>query len=350
MSKKINRENLLNDLNMVKAGLSPREYIEQSSCFVFEDGWVMTFNDEVACQLEVDLDVVGAVQATNLLAILEKIPDEDLTVEENNNNELEFQGKGKRFGLTKEAEIHLPIDKVERPKEWKKLPKEFTEAIGLVQHCVSTDESKFVLTCVHIAPDYIEACDNLQAMRCRLKTGLQDSVLVRGKSLAHITTLGMDEVSVTKSWLHFRNQAGLIFSCRLYNEPYHSLDPILKFKGSDIVIPKGVADASERAAVFASDKSGDPLVTVNLSGERILITGKGISGWYKEVRRVDYEGPPMEFLISPLLLKHVSEKYSDAQITSSKLKVSGGSWEYVTVLGQETAKDEEAEGDRDAQD
>jgi DNA polymerase III sliding clamp (beta) subunit (PCNA family) len=339
---KINREAFLNDLEMVKAGLSPREFIEQSSCLVFQDKMVMTFNDEIACRKPINIDITGAIQAASLLAILEKMDDPELTVGENDEGELEFKGKRKRFGVTKDAEIFLPVDKVEMPEKWRELPKEFTEAVGLVQHCVSTDESRFLLTCIHLHPDYIEACDNLQVMRCQIKTGLKDSVLVRGTSLGHIVSLGMDKIALTKAWIHFRNQQGLVFSCRRYAEDYPGLDKIISFKGHSIGIPRGLADASDRAAIFAVDKAGDALVTVTIKDRMIRIVGEGLSGWFKEVKKVNYEGPPMEFLIAPELLKHISEKYTDAQITEDKLKVLGGSWEYVTVLGKPKAEDDEA--------
>ena len=329
----INRENLLNDLNLVKAGLSPRELIEQSSCLVFSDGWVFTFNDEIACRKKVDLPITGAVQATPLFAILEKLDDTDLKVRENEKGELEFRGKGKGFAVTRDKEIFLPIDRVEMPEKWKTLPKEFTEAVSLVQHCVSTDESKFLLSCIHIAPNFIESCDNLQILRYEVETSMKDDVLVRGTSLAHISSLAMDKVCLTESWIHFKNQQGLIFSCRRFEENYPNLDKVLAFKGHAIVIPKGLAEASARAAVFAADKAGEPLLKVSLKDERVRITGEGLTGWYKEVKKVTYKGPPMEFMIAPELLKHISEKYSDAQLTEDKLKVEGERWKYCTVLG-----------------
>lgn len=344
---RINREAFLSDLEMVKAGLSPREFIEQSSCFVFQDEMVMTFNDEVACKKKIEVNITGAVQAASLLAILEKLNDPELKVRENEKGELEFRGKRKGFGLTKDAEIFLPIDRVEVPEKWKDLPVDFVEAVKLVLHCVSADESKFLLTCIHLHPDYIEACDNFQVMRHKMDTGLKESVLVRGTSLGHITQLGMDKMAMTKSWIHFKNEAGLIFSCRRYSEDYPSLDKVVAAKGHPIVIPKGVKDASDRASVFASDKAGDPLVTVKISNGMIRVLGEGLSGWYKEVKKVNYDGPPMEFLIAPALLMHVSEHYSDAQLSEGKLKVVGGAWSYVTVLCPKTEDEPEEEEEDD---
>lgn len=339
---RINREQLISELEMVKGGVSPREFVEQSSSFCFREGMLMTFNDEVACKKETCLtNVTGAVQASSLTSILSKLTDDELEVEENDKGELEFQGKRKRFAVTKDAEIFLPIDRVEVPEKWKKLPPEFTEAVGLVKHCVSTDENRFILTCIHLHPNYIEACDNLQLLRVAIETGLSAPVLVRGTSLEQLVHLAMDRVALTDSWIHFKNQQGLIYSCRRYMEEYPSLEPLLKVDGHKIVIPKGLAESTDRAAVFAADKEGDPLVKVSLRDGLIRIKGEGLTGWYKEVRKTTYKGPPLEFLIAPDLLKHISEKYSDARISSDKLKVEGGSWEYATVLGRPEKKKEE---------
>lgn len=344
---KIKRETFLKDLHMVRAGLSPREFIEQSSCFVFDDGDVMTFNDEVACRKEVGINITGAIAATSLMAILEKMNDEFLMVQENDAGEVEFVGKRKGFGVVKDAEIFLPVDKVDKPGKWIKLTPKFTEGVKLAHHCASSDESKFLMTCIHLHPDFIEACDNLQILRYEVKTGLEKSVLVRASSLGHIADLAMDQMSLTGSWVHFTNQSGLVFSCRRYIEDYPTLDKHIDFEGHSITIPKGLKDASDRAAVFAMDKAGDPLVTVKLKEGMLRIIGQGLSGWYREAKSIAYNGPPMQFLIAPELLKHISEKYSEAEIREdknrSRLKVTGSDWEYVTVLGKYRENDEEEE-------
>lgn len=339
---KILREELLNDLFQVKAGLSAREFIEQSSCFCFSDGYVFTFNDEVACRKATPLQISGAVQAQTLLAILEKLPDAELTVEESPQGEIIFKGEHRAFAVVRDAQIFLPINQVEVPSKWRPLPKEFMELVGLVRYCVSSDESKFMLTCVHMTPQWIEACDNVQLMRCRTEGIVGEDVLVRGSSLVHLLSLGMDRICTTRSWVHFKNPNGLILSCRRFSETYPSLDPFIDFQGHPITIPKGLSDASDRAAVFAADKAGDPLVEVGIKPGSIRIVGQGISGWYKEVKSAQYNGPSFNFVIAPELLKHLSERYSEAEITPTKLKVNGSGWVYVTVLGkppQETGKE-----------
>ena len=51
----IPREAFLRTLEAVQPGLDPTGAIEQSSCFIFKDGAVMTFNDEVSCRMDLSL-------------------------------------------------------------------------------------------------------------------------------------------------------------------------------------------------------------------------------------------------------------------------------------------------------
>ena len=329
----IEKDTLVNQLEMVKAGLSAREFIEQSSCFVFGNRAIMTFNDEIACRMETSLDVTGAVQASPLLAILEKIPDKELKVSENDKGELEFRGRRRGFGLVKDAEIHLPIDRVETPEKWVKIPINFMTAIQKVQYCVSKEESKFLLCCVHIAPNHIEACDNTQIMRFKVKSGLRESVLVRGTSIRQVVDLGMTHMSMTKSWLHFKNKDGLILSCRSYVDEYDDLSRFLRVKGYPLNLPPTLKEVTERASVFGSDKAGDPVIEVSLRSNKCRVSGNGLTGWYQEIKDVKYEGPKLDFIIAPNLLTYVVEECKEVTIGDNMLKAVGEGWQYATVLG-----------------
>ena len=70
---KIKRAELLSTLTALRPGLASKEIIEQSTSFIFSDGRVVTYNDEVAVQHPVDLDIIGAVQGKELFALLNKL-------------------------------------------------------------------------------------------------------------------------------------------------------------------------------------------------------------------------------------------------------------------------------------
>lgn len=331
----INREDLYNQLESVRSGLSSKEVIEQSGCFVFKDGEVITFNDELCCHRECLLGqgITGAVQADPLLQVLSKLKEDELKVGVQN-NQLIFQGKGRRAGINIATDIVLPLDGLEKPANWAKLNPKFVEAVSLVEGCASKDSAQFAMTCVHITPKWVEACDNYQAARYPLVTGFQRPICVRSESIASITTEEMDSVSETDNWVHFKNPVGLIISCRRYLQQYPVLSAMFTIKGDKIALPKGLDDALDKANIFSSERKDQNNVIVTIGNGKLSIRGEGATGFYEE-RRPDksYKGDPLSFLVDPKLLAEISSKYNSGIINESNLLIDTGKLRYVTTLG-----------------
>lgn len=336
MTSKVNREALLHCLDCVEPGLSPREILEQSSCFVLQSGSVETFNDEVYCRATTGLDkaITGAVQAKPLQELLRRMPEEEIEVKQSE-GELLIVGKRRRAGLRLEEEITLPVKNVEKPTEWNKLHEDFTDAIGIVQQCASTDESQFSLTCVHIHPKWLEACDNFQLCRWKLKTGLKQSTLVRQLGIRHITKLGMTEFSETEGWVHFRNPKGIYLSCRRYLEEFPDLSVLLDVEGDSAQLPKGLGEAANIAhEVFTKENPDSNLILVDLKPGKVQVEGRGSSGWYRQSAKVKYAGKPLSFRISPLMLIDLVKRHNECVISPDRLKVDGGTYLFVSCLSK----------------
>jgi hypothetical protein len=328
---KVDREQFLTELTSVKPGLSNREFLEQSSCFCFQNGELLTFNDQVCCRRRTCFPLTGAVRATLLTEVLQKIPDPYLEVEEKK-GEFFFSSKRRSFALAREQEIILPIDHVPLPRSWAPLNPKLMEALPLVGRCISQSPLQYCLTCIHLHPKYVESCDNYQAMRFCLNTGLDRSILVEGKSLLSVTQIDPKEIALSKTWIHFRNAAGLVFSARCHMEEYPNLFRHLKVSGKPVQIPRTLSKAGERAALFVEDKVENPLLHIELKQGRISIKGEGTSGWFREARGVHYEGPPLSFLIQPSLFAHITTNYTEAYVDYHKIIVDGGLWRYVSAL------------------
>lgn len=335
MTKTVNREMLIAQLESVLPGLSAKDNLEQSSCFVFmEDKRVVTFNDEIACSQDCDIGMTGAIHSGALLEILRKLPEDELEFEAAD-NVLKITGKRKVIDVTREAEISLPIDAVEKPAKWRELDDKFLEAISMVQHCASSDDQKFSLMCVHIAPEFVEASDNSQVTRVKVDTKVKQEILVRRDSIKHIVTLGMNQVSETETWIHFKNPAGLVLSCRRFVDEYYDFSELLATKGESIQLPKGLAAAAERAAVFVTSTDAEKAqIKIELRPGKLRVQGKGVSGHYRETKQLAYEGPELAFLIAPQLLADITKRYNEAQITAGRLKVKSGTATYVACLSE----------------
>lgn len=332
---RINRTALLHTLESVSPGLSPRELIEQSSCFVFKKGLVQTFNDEVTCLAPTPLeeDFTGAVHAKPLLELLRKLEEDELEVSEDDGRIL-LKGKHKKAGIRMEKKIALPVDTIKQPKDWNDLSPQFTDAIFLVQECAGKDETRFTFTCIHIHPKWIEACDNIQMARYRLKTGLTESVMVRKEAIKHAMSLGVTEYSVNGTWFFLRNPNGLIYGCRRFMETYPDLKNFLVMKGEVASLPKGLQEAALKAQIFSSENADNDQIILDLKEGRVRIRGIGINGWYEETKKISYTGPELSFMISPVLLGELTKKHNACHISESTLGVDGGSWRYVTCVSK----------------
>lgn len=344
---RIIREGFLQKLESVHAGISPREIIQQSSCFVFKNGEVVTYNDEVSCRASSGLDktFIGAVAAQKLLDQLRKMPEDELELQMAE-SEFKISGKGKGFKLRMENEIALPVDMVEKPKSWNKIHEDFAEAIQIVQQCASKDQTKFPYICVHIHPNWVEATDRLQLARYNIDTGLKEPTLVKEQALKNIVALGMTEFSETPAWIHFRNPGGLTLACRRYMDEYPAIGAFLNVSGTKTVLPKGLVDALDRAKDFSSENKDNDVVKISLSPGRLKIEGLGITGSYWEKKKVAYDGPSMAFYIAPAILTHIVKSHSECEITDTRLKVEGanGLWRYISCLGKievETKQEEQ---------
>lgn len=232
-----------------------------------------------------------------------------------------------------ERDVLLPIESVDLPKKWKPLHEDFTDAVGIVQECASKDQSAFTFTCIHIHPNFMEACDNLQITRYKLDTGVEKPFLVRRDSLKHVPSFDFTEFGETDTWIHFRSASGLIMSCRRFMEKFEDLGSFLKDKGTPTVLPKALSEAAKRCQVFSSENSDSDLVLIELRSGRLKVKGEGASGFHMELKRLKYEGPPMKFRISPNLLVELLKRHTDCEISKKhRLIVNGGKFTYCACL------------------
>ena len=338
MSHRVNREELLAALGRVSAGLSTKDFIEQSSCFVFEDdGYVVTFNDEVCCRTRVGFpaEFAGAVRATPLLKSLELLADTDVDVSvAKNATEFRVRGAGTKTWVRMEAKVVLPVHLVDYPDEWHPLPGDgaFEAAVGMVCAAAGGNAEEFVATCVHVTPDFVEASDRVQATRVKIDTGVTSPCLVRAGSLKHVIPLGMTRVGETPQWLHFRNKHTYV-SVRRHVESYPDLTPVMGWHGEPAQLPQGAALAAKLGQVHVADDKNCK-VMITLEPGTMTVTARGQSSGSERVLECDYDGDEIRFLIPPAqLAQMVADGKTTCEVGPTRLRVDGERWTYVTALG-----------------
>ena len=329
----IDREKLLAQLQSVTSGLARREIIEQSTYFIFIDGMVRTYNDEVACSCECDVGLEGAVPAVPLVPLLKSWPAKSVKMLKKDGNLHLRQGR-RRSTISMPSGICLPVDLVGIPKKWRKLPKSFSDAVKVVAPCAGTDASKFVLMCIHIHPDYIEAADNFQVCRYPMKTGVKEPVVIRRDSLVAILGMEVTRFAEDPNWVHFRNTDGVSIACRRQENKYPTggVTKALDMEGSLVEMPKDMGEILARCEIFSKDNVVN-LVTVKMKGSVARILGEDRNGSrFEEECEVDYGGPLIEFKMNPSLLLEISKRSNECILSDKMMKARVSEFEYAACL------------------
>ena len=178
---------------------------------------------------------------------------------------------------------------------------------------------------MHIFPGGVESCDNFRVSRFSVKTGAKKSLLVPGRHAGHLLNYdGVNSYGETEGWLHFRNDAGVVFCCRTYAEEYPDLDPLLEKRGEPVRIPSRVQGMMDAAGVFVdAEHKVDAEITLHLSSE-IKLRTEGAVGWYEGKCKVKYSGTPCQIAINPYMLADVLNMKGKLYIGENTLQFQAG--------------------------
>ncbi len=336
---KVDRDKLLATLEAVLPGVATKETIEQSDCFVFGDGVVRTFNEEIACTAPLKLgDVAGATVAKPLIESLRLMEDETLQVYMEAPYVIFAGQRGRKVKRKLQAKVNLPLSAIEIPETWHEISPEYNDALLMTHECAKNkDEERFFACCVHIAKGRIEATDNdTQLMRYRVKTRISKPSLIKKQSARAIAEMGARDFAETERWLHYRNDAGLVISCCRYlldeAYPYPDTESACEVNGTPLSLPKSIGEAAALAEICSREQKDMNFVILTLSPGVVRLEGIGITGEYSHPVECEYEGEPMSFMIPPKLLRQIVEKYDAATINPSSLFVAGERFVYVSRL------------------
>jgi len=329
------KQDILDALTIVKPGLSSKDIIEQASSFAFIGGNIVTYNDEISIQHPIEgLNFEGAIKAEVLYGLLTKIKSEEVEMTVNG-NELTVSAGRTKAGITFQEKVVLPLDEITEKTKWKKLPVDFCKYLTMAAGACSSDMSTAVLTCIHVVKDgYLMASDNYKILKANLTGPLPiDSFLLPANSAMIVAKIHPIRVSTGPGWIHFKNEAGTIISCRIFEDKYPNITEVLITKGTKVTFPVALSKSLDRAGVFSKrEHIFDEMVELTLQNKRLIVKAKSDQGWFEESLNMQYEGNSMTLFITPYLLKDIISQTNDCVIAKNKLKFEAPDWIYVSAL------------------
>jgi len=344
----VKRERLLSDLTAAQSGLAAKELIEQTTCFVFsKNGRVFAYNDEVAVSKQTEFKGVGAVQAKELLSLLRLLHDDEVDIS-TTDSEMLIKSRRSEAALRLTMEISLPTDVIDEvlkeKKKWTRLPSNFNQAIQISMMTAGHSYSHPALSCVHVTSQFAESCDNFRLTRYTLKDEVPNlELLIPAHSARELVKHDVKSLCITQGWANFKtedgdkNQPDLIFSCRTISHAYPNLNEFLQVDGQPIRFPTDLADALNRARIFANTDSAmdqDARTTIRIADHWIVVSGEGDAGRFSEKVRIKYDGEPIEFVANPSILAKILPILTRAVVGASRIKFIGAEFSHAICLVQ----------------
>lgn len=336
----VNREELQEALTIVKPGLASREVIEQSTSFAFIEGYVVTYNDEISiCHPIGGIDFEGAIKAEELYGLLSKLSKSEISIEVEE-EELQIKCGRVSAGLRLEEEISLPV--TIPSGKWKKIsdPDSFSNFIELAARTCSGDMSQPKLTCVCVRDDVVIGSDGSRLIQCVGSESV--SFLIPASGALELVKINPTHSLIQKSWIHFKNKKGSIFSCRRLDEDYISQDRVDEFldlkKSSEIEFPAKIREMLGRVRQFAKrDYSYDEVIEVVIEKGKILLKARAedTKSWIEESASIKTK-ESITFMITPILFDDILKMTRICVLDKSmtKVKFVTDDWEYVIMLAE----------------
>jgi len=331
----MDRKLLLGALESVRPGLASKDIVEHSTSFIFRKGMVLTYNDEMSVRHPVEEFPDGAIPAAPLLALLKKASGKEVTVEEGEGEVILKCGRS-RAGIPMEFEA-IPdyLLELKIPKEgWKKVPKDFVQAIRFCLFSTCDDMTRPILTNIHIKGASVESTDSFRLTRYEMKSEMGKSLLLPAAAAAHLVNSELVKYARDKAWVHFKSKAGAIFSCRISAGTFVDVAKAIPGdKGKKITFPENLMDVLDRAGIFSvSEFQADQKVTLQFKGGKLKVKATGDTGWFEEVMKTDVKDD-MEFIIHPDFIKEILEHSKSATNHDDKLlRFKGKDFVHVVAL------------------
>lgn len=334
--EKVNIASLLSILTNLKLGLSQgKQTTEQSNCFGFLKDRIWTYNDDISVSSPNPLTFKGAISAKEILTLLAKLPGDDVSLSYTK-EEIVLKAGRTKAGIKIQQAIEMPIDEINIPSKWNKLPKNFISCIRKCIFSAGHDFTEPLLTNIHCKGKLTQSSDNERATRCTLSSTLKSELLIPSDSARFLTLLhNVNEYNIDKEWLHFKTSEDIIFSCRYDLEKYPSSDSHFDTKGFEFVFPDNTKDILEKADVFIEEGfSQDKLVQIAISTKGVFkIRGEGETGWIEESCRIKVKpDADILFSINPQYLEQILKETNTAIIGEGLVWFLTENFEHVVAL------------------
>ena len=308
---KINKEELLEAMDVALFAVSKNSAIEEMLNFNFTNGQIVTYNGPLLLSVPFDLEGIEfSVPAGKFNKAIMAMPDE-FTLEKKNEC-IELNGKkGKtktNFGIASYNEHNDIVDIAVKNKrklkdvEWLCLPEDFISGIKLCMFSVAKNSNLGTLSCLQIKNDRITSSDNNRISSFKMHNTKDNSMftplpefLLPVENCRALIDLFPVFYYVTEddNLIYFKTEDDIIITIRTVDGKYPDYASIafMEYENyEDLLLPKEVLAMANNVGIINSDLTdAEQLVTLKMEKNTLTVNTTNVSGWGRQTIELDEE-------------------------------------------------------------
>jgi len=309
ITTKINRQSFIDALTKVKPGLANKEIVEQSTHFIFDNDKIWTYNDQITIMQLFESGFTGAIKADSFYKLLNKIPDDEISIS-SENGKIKFMGAKIKANIKIDPNIKIqpiPVPGI-NSKQWEVLPDNFDDAIAFSAFSASRNMIRPELTCLYVVGENVIGCDTFRGTKFKLNSEMKHEFLLPANAAVELAKYNPYKVIAEDGWLHFINKEKTTFSCRTYpDEQYpEQIWNFFEVDGEEVILPENFLEAIDRAQVLlTADFDLDRMVTLIMHDNEVICKSEGDYGNFEERADIEYSGEKLDIKVHPILLSEI---------------------------------------------
>jgi len=326
----MDRHELLKALKTALPGTDKESsLLEAADSFVLDNSWIRTYNEQISVSVPFESGIRAVAKAQELYKVVGKMDGDSVRLFVQN-GQLILQDRQTTLEMNAPDKLPDTLRALNTDGlTWAELPADFMTGIRLCLTSASTNSLFTAINGICFSGPNILSTDNFRVSWYEIPGMDMGYGIIPTPAVKELLKLGNDfkEISRDASWIHFRDSAGTIFSCRLMegNFPLEKSLKLFDMEFSEVyTFPHGIYEAADRAAIMASAKesefSGSPFITITRKENTLVVKGNKDIGRLTDKVRMGQEPFPAEFelLIPPNSLKALLEMAYNFQLGDLK--------------------------------
>jgi hypothetical protein len=340
----VNREDLLDVLNLVRPGLSQKEVIEQSNHFIFNKDEILAYNDELLISYPFDIELQCTVDASLFLKLISRMTSQIVAIElKKDRLEVWNEKTSAHMPIIKESEIFEYIQAVTKglqEADWHRLSQDFIDGLRLCAFSAETDRTLGTLTCVRVEGEDIMSGSKSRVSWYKMDKKVDEDFYIEAALIEELSKYeDISSYTLSKAWAHFKSEGGVTFSARRviplemlpFREPFEGFPT-----GVRIRIPADLRSSIETVNIVNEGEQGaDKLVTLIIDDEMITCRAEAKKGAISDMVSFDKPiniGKQVELQIRPHFLMDVLEKATFMYFTDRAVLFKRQAFQHMAML------------------